>query len=139
MDVVPQQVSARLARSRDLFHRLPANARLLLVRLKSMGDCLLLTSPVRALKAEFPSFRVSVLVERRFADVFDGNPDFDEIIRVDRKAATIGRLLTRRFDIVVNLHGGPTSLVYALSARGMRIGGEHYQHAWAYAGTFPRP
>jgi len=104
-----------------------------------MGDCLLLTSAVRALKAEFPSFRVSVLVETRFADVFDGNPDFDQIIRVDNKSATVGRLLTRRFDLVINMHGGPTSLVYALSARGIRIGGEHYQHAWAYRGTFPRP
>src|SRR5678809_1527985 len=89
-------------KSRDVFHRLPANARVLLIRLKSLGDCLLLTSPVRALKAEFPSFRVSVLVDHRFADVFDGNPDIDEILRVHGKGGTIGRLLTRTFDAIVN-------------------------------------
>jgi len=139
MDAVPPQISARLARSRDLFHRLPANARLLLIRLKSMGDCLLLTSPVRALKAEFPSFRVSILVDHRFADVFEGNPDIDEIIRIRGKGGTIGRLLTRSFDAIVNLHGGPTSLLYARCARGLRIGGEHFQHAWLYGGSFPRP
>jgi ADP-heptose:LPS heptosyltransferase len=129
----------RLERSRNLLHRLPAEARLLLIRLRSMGDCLLLTSPVRALKAQFPSFRIAVLVEKRFADVFDGNPDFDQIIRVQDKAATVARLFTRRFDLVLNLHGGPTSLVYARSARGLRVGGEHYQHAWGYRATFPRP
>ena len=134
-----QQTPARLARARDLFQRLPSNARLLLIRLKSMGDCLLLTSPVRALKAEFPSFRVSVLVDDRFADVFEGNPDIDEIIRVRGKGGTIGRLLARSFDAIVNLHGGPTSLIYARCARGIRIGGEHFQHAWLYGGTFPRP
>ena len=35
-----------------------------------MGDCLLLTSPVRAVKEEFPGFRISVLVESRFAPCF---------------------------------------------------------------------
>ena len=28
-----------------------------------MGDCLLLTAPVRAVKEEFPGFRLDVLVE----------------------------------------------------------------------------
>ena len=46
-----------------------------------MGDCLLLTSPVRALKEEFPDFRISVVVESRFAACFDGNPDFAEGVR----------------------------------------------------------
>ena len=45
-----------------------------------MGDCLLLTSPIRALKEEFPGFRISVLVEARFADCFEGNPDIDEVL-----------------------------------------------------------
>ena len=45
-----------------------------------MGDCLLLTGPVRAIKEEFPQFRISVLVDARFADCFHGNPDFDEVI-----------------------------------------------------------
>ncbi len=104
-----------------------------------MGDCLLLTSPIRALKTEFASFRLSVLVDDRFADVYGDNPDIAEIIHVRGKAGTIARLLTRRFDAIVNLHGGPTSLVYAMSARGTRIGGEHHQHTGLYSGTYPRP
>ena len=68
-----------------------------------MGDCLLLTSPIRALKEEFPEFHVAVLVESRFADCFDGNPDFDEVIRVSHKYSTAARLLSRRFDAAVNL------------------------------------
>src|SRR5436309_11358533 len=98
--------------TKDLFHRLSPRARILLIRLRSMGDCLLLTSPVRALKEEFPSFRISVLVEPRFAPCFSGNPDFDEVIPARGKLTTGGRLLTRRFNAIVNLHGGPTSLTY---------------------------
>src|SRR5215831_19642256 len=107
MDAVSGSLPRRLERSRDLLHRLPSGARLLFIRLRSMGDCLLLTSTLRVLKSEFPSFRISVLVEERFADVYDGNPDIAEIIRVRGKASTVGQLLLRSFDAVINLHGGP--------------------------------
>src|SRR5262245_56300568 len=104
-----------------------------------MGDCLLLTGPVRALKEEFPGFRVSVLVESRFAPCFDKNPDFNEILIADGKFETGIQLLTRRFKVIVNLHGGPTSLVYSCLAWGKRIGLEHYQGAKLYHGRVPSP
>jgi heptosyltransferase-3 len=104
-----------------------------------MGDCLLLTGPIRSLKEEFPGFRVAVLVETRFEGCFDGNPDFDEILVAGGKIATATTLLARRFDAIVNLHGGPTSLMYACLARGKRIGAEQYQYSRLYHGTVPKP
>ena len=104
-----------------------------------MGDCLLLTSSVRAIKEDFPEFRISVLVDERFADCFDGNPDFDEIIVAKRKFTTALRLMVRRFNLIINLHGGPTSLIYALAAIGRRIGAEQFQYSRLYHGLVPRP
>jgi len=104
-----------------------------------MGDCLLLTAPVRALKEEFPGFRVTVLVESRFAACFDGNPDFTEILIADGKSSTALKLFRKRFHAIVNLHGGPTSLVYSCLAWGKRIGGEHYRGVRLYNGRFPAP
>ena len=104
------------------------------MRLRSMGDCLLLTSPVRALKEEFPSFKVAVLAEKRFASCFSRNPDFSEVLTAGGKIGTAARLLTRRFDLIVNLHGGPTSLAYTCLAWGRRIGREHYRGAFTYHG-----
>ena len=104
-----------------------------------MGDCLLLTSPLRALKEEFPGFRVSVLVESRFADCFHANPDVDEILSFERKCAAAFRLFSRRFDAIVNLHGGPTSLFYSCLAWGKRIGAEHYRGARLHHGVVPAP
>src|SRR5207245_10232406 len=95
--------------TKDLFQRLSPRARVLFIRLRSMGDCLLLTAPVRALKAQFPEFRITVLVEPKFADCFDGNPDVHEILTAPNKLSFAKRLLTRRFHAIVNLHGGPTS------------------------------
>lgn len=104
-----------------------------------MGDCLLLTGPVRAIKEEFPQFRISVLVEPRFAECFDGNPDFDEIIVAKTKFATALRLMLRRFNVIINLHGGPTSLMYAMAAIGKRIGAEQFQYRRLYHGLVPSP
>ena len=104
-----------------------------------MGDCLLLTSPVRALKEEFPGFRVSVLVDQRFAACFDGNPDFDHVIPVRGKYSAAARLFTHRYDAVINLHGGPTSFVYSCMAWGKRVGAEHFQYAKLYHGLYPPP
>src|SRR5438876_3104827 len=104
-----------------------------------MGDCVLLTGPVRALKEEFPGFRISVLVEARLASCFDGNPDFDQILIAGGKFSTAIRLLTRRFNAIVNLHGGPTSLAYSCLAWGKRIGAAHYRAAKLYHGLVPPP
>ncbi len=104
-----------------------------------MGDCLLLTGPVRALKEEFPEFQISVLVQPPFADCFRGNPDFHEVIIAENKLTTVARLLNQRFDLVLNLHGGPTSLFYSCVTRGKRIGGQHFQHSWLYNGVTPPP
>jgi lipopolysaccharide heptosyltransferase II len=103
-----------------------------------MGDCLLLTSPVRALKEEFPDFRISVAAESRFASCFDGNPDFVEVISLKKKSSAV-RLIARRFKAVINLHGGPTSFAYSCLAWGNRIGAEHYQYHSLYNGLVPSP
>lgn len=101
-----------------------------------MGDCLLLTSPVRALKEEFPDFQISVVAESRFAPCFDGNPDFAEIIALKNKVSA-AQLIGRRFDAIINLHGGPTSLGYSCLAWGPRIGAEQYQYRRLYHGLVP--
>jgi ADP-heptose:LPS heptosyltransferase len=104
-----------------------------------MGDCLLLTSPVRALKEEFPGFRISVLVEDRFASCFDGNPDFDQVLPARGKSSTALRLFFRRYHAIINLHGGPTSFAYSCLAWGRRVGAEHYRYARLYQGVVPAP
>jgi ADP-heptose:LPS heptosyltransferase len=102
-----------------------------------MGDCLLLTGPVRALKEEFPGFRISVLVEARFAACFDGNPDFDEILTIHSKGAMAARLLARRYALTINLHGGPTSVFFSCMAWGRRVGVEGFRYARLYHGFVP--
>jgi len=104
-----------------------------------MGDCLLLTSPLHALKEEFPGFHITVLVESRFAGCFSGNLDVNEILAAETKLSVALELLPRRFDAILNLHGGPTSLLYSCLPRGRRIGVEHYRAPKLYHELAPAP
>jgi ADP-heptose:LPS heptosyltransferase len=104
-----------------------------------MGDTLLLTSPLHALRNQFPDFHVSILLDPRFAACMDGNPDVDDVLTTgESKWATIRDLTGRRFDAVVNLHGGPTSLAYSIAAGRRRAGVEGYQFQRLYSTLAPK-
>src|ERR1700691_2681930 len=82
----------------SLLERLPSGSRVVVIRLRSLGDCVLTTPALALLKAHRPDLKITVVVEPRFAAVFHGNPDVDEI----RNNGTSGEL-------VLNLHGGTRS------------------------------
>ena len=58
----------------------PAGARILILRLRSIGDIILLTPTLRLLKEWRPDLRISVMVESRFRDLLQGNPAVEEIL-----------------------------------------------------------
>jgi lipopolysaccharide heptosyltransferase II len=105
---------------------------ILLIRLRLIGDVVFTTPLIGALKRTFPAARLSYLVEREAAPVLTGNPLIDDLIVSDRpkgwpRLLADGRLAVRlrraRFDLVLDLHGGPRSawLTLATGAR-VRIG-----------------
>jgi heptosyltransferase-3 len=123
--------------SARLLPALPLQSRILLIRLRSIGDIVLLTPALAMLKAWRPDLVVSVLVEARFRDLLAGNPDIDEVLelcnggRTGRAAAPL-RLLRelrrRRFALCLNLHGGPRSTwLTAFSGARWKAGFHHYR------------
>ena len=122
--------------------------RVLIVRLRLLGDVVFTTPVVRALRRTFPDARLSYLVEEAAAPVLRGNPHLDELIVV-RKRSGLGRLaddlaLARRlrggrFDVAIDMHGGPRSawLTWA-SGAAMRIGYTIPGRTWMYTHPVPR-
>ena len=84
----------------NLLDRLPPGSRIAVIRLRSLGDCVLTTPALALLKRHRPDLKLSVIVEPRFAEVFADNPDVAET----RHAMT-------RADLVLNLHGGTRSML----------------------------
>ncbi len=115
---------------------------MLLIRLRSIGDIVLLSPALRLLKEERADLRVSVLVESRFRDLLEGNPDVDETLELEPGAgwrAALSRLRAvrelrrRKFSVCVNLHGGPTSaLLTRASGATWKVGFEHFRKRSTY-------
>jgi ADP-heptose:LPS heptosyltransferase len=110
----------------DTLDRLPQGARVLAVRLRSLGDCVLTTPALRILKSARPDLRVGVVVEPRFRAVFEDNPDIADLLPPN--AVDVFR---HGASLAINLHGGTRSVVLtALSRAPRRAGFAHYRHGW---------
>lgn len=113
---------------------LPGGARVAVVRLRSMGDCILTTPAISILKQARPDLSISVVVEERFASLFEGNPDINEILLPDRP-----RLRKWRPYLCLNLHGGGGSAALtAFSGARFRAGFAHFQYSAIYNVKIPR-
>jgi len=117
-----------------LLERLPSGSRIAVIRLRSLGDCVLTTPALALLKEHRPDLRVAVVVEDRFRAVFDDHPDVEEILAPH--AAAIARWNPR---LVLNLHGGTRSMVLTLaSCARIRAGFAHHRFSFIYSDKIPR-
>ncbi len=119
--------------------------RVLVVRLRSIGDTVLSTPSLFALKRFLPHAAVDILLEDWVAPVLDGFPHVDNVITVERgstaaRARIARRLRANRYDVVYNLHGGPTAtlLTRATGAK-HRVGYQTYQYARLHNHLSPSP
>lgn len=117
----------------------------LIIKLRYIGDVLLATPTVRAIKAARPDVRVTMMVNRGTEDVLSGNPDVDEIIVLDKGSLAaqwqlIAGLRRRRFDTVIDLTDGDRSAFLSwISGAPVRIGfnDEHRWRGRCYTGVVP--
>jgi ADP-heptose:LPS heptosyltransferase len=116
-----------------VLERLPDGARVTLVRLRSLGDCVLTTPAIALLKAHRPDLRLSVVVEPRFRAVFENNPAIEDLLPGHPRP--VARSKPR---LLVNLHGGTTSIMLTLASRApLRAGFAHFRAQAAYNVRIP--
>jgi lipopolysaccharide heptosyltransferase III len=117
----------------SLLPDVPQGARILILRLRSLGDLVLETPAIAALHAWRPDLQISVLAEPRFAAVFEGNPAVSSVIASGRFVETARELRRRRFPVVFNQHGGPRSaLLTAASGAQARVCWRGFQYSLLY-------
>jgi lipopolysaccharide heptosyltransferase II len=122
---------------------------ILLIRLRMIGDVVFTTPAIRALRRRFPEARITYLVEHAAAPVVAGNPHVDEVIAVPLTSGLnrvlddwrIGRdLRRRRFDLVIDFHGGPRgSWLSWLTRAPKRLGYTVIGRSWMYTRAVERP
>ena len=108
---------------------------ILIIKLRYIGDVLLATPTLRAIKAARPDVRVTMMVNRGTEGVLAGNLDIDEILVLDRGSVAeqwklIVELRRRRFDTVIDLTDGDRSAFLSwISGAPVRIGFND-EHRW---------
>jgi ADP-heptose:LPS heptosyltransferase len=108
-------------------------AHVVVVRLRSLGDCVLTTPAIQILKSSRPDLEISVVVEERFAAVFEENPDISAIL-----PPTLKGVAFRRAELCINFHGGSRSLVLTAASRArFRAGFAHYRASSVYNVRIP--
>jgi heptosyltransferase-3 len=101
---------------------------ILAIKLRYLGDVLLATPTLHALKAAYPAAQLSVLVNRGTEQMLHGNPHVDEIIPLDRgsiieQCGFAWQIRRKRFDTVVDLTDGDRAAFLAwISGAAVRIG-----------------
>lgn len=111
--------------------------KILVIKLRHIGDVLLAVPVFRALKETFPDAHITALVNSGTEDVLNGNPLIDEILIMDR---SIKRLLpikryakeiiflknirAKGFDMTIDLTGGDRAAVISFAS------GARYRLGW---------
>jgi len=105
---------------------------ILVINLMHIGDLMLATPVLRTLRANYPQARISILVDKKLADLVRCNKHIDECLLIDKKGQDnsiggivryIGRIRQKHFDLVINLHRNERASAIAAFSGAKRIVG----------------
>ncbi len=106
--------------------------RILLTRMKFIGDVVLTTPLIRTLRENFPKAYIGYLGEKKAVSLLEQNPYLDEIIPFDFEQKGIlyqlkmfSLLRSKKFDVVIDLFCNPrTALLSFITGAKVRVGGD---------------
>jgi heptosyltransferase-3 len=112
--------------------------RVLVVRLRSVGDTVLATPSLVALRRFLPHAQIDLLLESWVAPLVAGLDEVNRVVTVERgsklsRLSVARELRAARYDVAYNLHGGSTAalLTRATGAR-HRVGYADYRYGWLH-------
>ncbi len=94
--------------------------KILIIKLSSIGDCLLAVPAVESIRKGYPDSFITWLIEDKAKDIALLNPNVDEVIVIDKKnfkikdyLSLIKKLRSRRYDIAIDLQGVDRSSIFS--------------------------
>jgi len=113
------------------------------IRPRALGDVVLVTPALRALRRGFPGASLEVVTERRYAPLLEGLEGVDRVWPLDRSLRATARLIAslrrRRIERVVDFFGNPRSAaITALAGARLTAGYDLRGRRAAYRIRVPR-
>jgi len=111
--------------------------RVLVVRLRSIGDTVLSTPSLIALRRYLPDAQIDILLEDWVAPLLDGFDAVDNVIAVGpglgSRLKTARKIRKNHYDVAFNLHGGTTATFFTFASRARhRVGYSNYSYSILY-------
>ena len=103
---------------------------ILVINLMHLGDLMLVTPVLHALRQNYPAARITLLADAKLADIVRENRNIDECLLIDKKgkdSSLLGilrfawRLREKKYDLVVNLHRNERASALAALSGGKHI------------------
>ncbi len=118
--------------------------RILVTRLRFLGDVIMSTPVIEALKERYPKAQIYYLAGSKYADILEENPYLEGIIRMNNGTAsfirTVLKLRSMKFSVALDLFYNPaTANLLFLSGIPVRIGGRRRWRKWLYTMTWQAP
>ena len=119
-------------------NRVPNNPKILIIKLRSIGDVVYSTAVYTPIKKSFPGSHLTVLVEPPSYDVVCHHPDVDETLCFEKKAWFYQinfyyRLFARQYDIVIDMHEGTRGALMCFATQAQfRVGHKFAKRSFCY-------
>ncbi len=118
--------------------KLPKNPKILIIKLRSIGDVVYNTAVYTPLKKSFPDCHLTVLVEHFSLDIVRNHPDIDQVLSFEKKSwlHSLGfyyRLFADRYDVVIDMHEGTRGAVMCFVTQApYRVGHKFANRSFLY-------
>ena len=118
--------------------KIPRKAKILLIKLRSIGDVVYNTAVYAPLKERFPDAHLTVLVERPSYDLVSEHPDIDEVLCFEKESfwgqiKFYSHLIRGKYDVAIDMHEGTRGAVMCfLTFAPIRIGHKFAKRSFLY-------
>jgi len=119
--------------------------KILLVRLRRIGDIILTTPAITVLRKVFPQAFISYVVEDPYKDLVIGSSNIDKVIVFPQNSKVkdffrhIRRIRKEKYDVLIDFHGGPrAALITFFSKAKLKIGYQIKHKNFIYDVKIPR-
>jgi heptosyltransferase-2 len=110
-------------RRQSVFSMQPQPQRILVIRLSSIGDVILMTPLLRALRRRIPAAQIDVVIKVAHADLLRLHPSINHLFELKPELGSAGlrelgkRLRERHYDVVLDVHKNFRSLFLTRAAQ----------------------
>jgi lipopolysaccharide heptosyltransferase II len=119
--------------------------RILFIRLRRIGDIVMTTPALTAVKTSIPDAKISYLIEAPYRTLLEGHPCINDLIVIPEGLRTkdfisfLREMRKHTFDAVLDLHGGPKAFWICLFTRSkIKIGYKVKYKSFIYDISVPR-